>query len=81
MHFFCIFLQKKTLGGTTPFFAKPRATPRHTPPRKTTFFRELVLIEGFQYKTQKNKIKKKFFFIFFICLKIFFFILDKKNIF
>jgi hypothetical protein len=36
------------------------------------------LLRRLSRKTQKNKIKKKFFFIFFICTKIFFY---KKKIF
>ena len=76
MHFFCIFLQKKTLGGTTPFFANSRAPPRHTFWRRE-FRRDQFLLRRLSAQKNKIKNKKKIFFIFYLCLKIFFI----KNIF
>jgi hypothetical protein len=69
LHFFA---KKKHVGVDPLFLQNSRVPPRHTLLTKMYFFRELVLIEGFQYKTQKNKIKKKFFLFFLFVKNIFF---------
>src|SRR6478735_6955635 len=77
--FFAFFCKKKH-SGVRPLFLQNLSRPRATlPPRKTTFFRDQVLLRRLSRKTQKNKIKKKIFFYFFYLYENIFFL--KKNIF